>query len=194
MDFFGAKDYIVGRFERELSPNLFYHGIHHTFDVLNAVNIYGDLEKINEKELVLLKTAALFHDSGFLIKYECNEGNAVDIVKEILPRFGYSKKQIVLVSEMIISTIIPQNPKNLLEQILCDADLDYLGRDDFFMLGISLHREWLEQGLVVSLKEWYEMQKKFLMRHNYFTKSAINLRQEKKMHHFHQIMELLDGK
>jgi len=149
------------------------------------------MENVNGRELILLKTAALYHDSGLLIKYKGHEDISVLIAKEILPNYGYNEIDIEIIYGMIMSTKIPQTPLTHLDQILSDADLDYMGRDDFFMNAMKLKHEWMDNGIITSLREWYIIQKDFLQKHNYFTVAAKKLRQEKKMIHLSQIKELL---
>ncbi|MEZ4827041.1 MAG: HD domain-containing protein [Bacteroidia bacterium] len=132
----------------ELPESLTYHGIHHTMDVLDAAVEIGESEGIQGEELILLKTAALYHDSGFTKTYQGHEAEGCDIAKEYLPRFGYSSEQIEKICGMIMATRIPQTPCNLLEKILCDADLYYLGRNDFYPVGNSLFQEFQEQVIV----------------------------------------------
>lgn len=191
MDYKGAEKYILKRLKNELQQNLYYHNVGHTLDVLEAAARYGTLEKIGEEEMVLLKTAALYHDSGFLVRYSQNEETSVRIVAEMLPGFGYSPGQIAIVKNMILCTEIPQKPTTILDKIICDADLDYLGRADFYMTGICLLREWNEHGVITTLKEWYHQELYFLQQHEYFTSSACKLRNNMKMLHLRQIKELL---
>lgn len=191
MQFQKAKAYVLKRLEKELNPNLYYHGLHHTIDVCEAVERLAGLEKIKGNDLVLLKTAALYHDFGFVLKYKANEDGSAVLAQETLPQFGYSHKEIEIVSNCIIATQIPQRPKTILEKILCDADLDYIGRDDFFMVALKLHREWSEHGIQITLKEWYLQQLDFVSKHQYWTNAAKTLRQQKKELHLYQIKELL---
>jgi class 3 adenylate cyclase/HD superfamily phosphodiesterase len=192
MRFVEAKKYLLSRLQKELKPNLYYHGIHHTIDVYEAVKRIAMHEKVSKKDLTLLKTAALFHDIGFIEKYKMNEDYSAFICRDVLPNFGYSKKDIEIICNMILSTTIPQCPKTLLEEILCDADLDYLGRDDFYVTAFTLQREWNEYGIILSLKEWHIQQLRFITNHKYFTKTAIKLREEKKFKHLLQIKEIID--
>jgi predicted metal-dependent HD superfamily phosphohydrolase len=194
MKFAKVKKFILDKLKKELKPNLYYHGVHHTIDVLEASKRIAKMENINGTELTLLKTAALFHDIGFLIKYKSNEQESAKIAKEILPDFDYKSNEINRICNMVLSTKIPQSPKTLLDKILCDADLDYLGRDDFFIVGQKLHREWNEYGIKCSLKQWYMQQVDFITNHKYFTESEISLRYNKKMLHLSQIKELLNIK
>jgi len=191
LDIQGAKDYILNKLKSELNPDLRYHNIAHTIDVYNSATVLASMENVNGRNLTLIQTSALYHDSGMLIKYKDHEDISVLIAQDILPKFGYKKDDIDLICKMIIATKIPQAPKSHLEEIMSDADLDYMGRDDFFMNAMRLKQEWMEYGIVTSLKEWYIIQKEFLLKHHYFTNSAIKMRQEKKIIHLSQINELL---
>lgn len=191
MDYKGAEKYILKRLEHELPENLYYHNFKHTLNVLEAAELYGNLEKVNKEELIILKTAALYHDSGFLKKYSNNEDASLFIVQDALPRYKYNHEQVEIIKRMILCTEIPQKPKTILEKILCDADLDYLGRNDFYMTGICLLREWNENGINTSLREWYIQELFFLQQHEYFTLSAYKLRNKLKLTHLKQIKDLL---
>lgn len=183
MKFEAAKEYILNRLKKELPKDLYYHGIHHTMDVCGAVDQLAMAEQINGEELLLLKTAAVFHDSGFLRQYLNNEPIAVLIAAEKLPSFGYSPEQIKKVGDIILSTCVPQQPSNHIQQIMCDADLDYLGRDDFFEISETLKQEWFAYGLIQSDEEYNEKQLRFFQDHHYFTSTARRIREPKKQQH-----------
>lgn len=192
MDFLKAQDYILKRLKNELKPNLFYHSIEHTLDVYNSVVKIAEMEGVNGIDLNLLKTASLFHDSGMIRTYNGHEEASVEIAKESLPQFGYNQLAIETISKMIITTKLPQTAGTFLEKIICDADLDYLGREDFIMISHKLRHEWVTQEInVLSLKQWYELQIEFLSNHKYFTKYAISTRKEGKLFNLGQIIELL---
>ncbi len=192
MDFAGAKNYILEKMERELNPDLVYHNLDHTLDVLNSAQNIANKEGVTGQDLVLLKTAAVYHDSGMLLRYVGHEDASVEIIKEVLPRFEYSNEDIDIISNMILTTKLPQGANTFLAKILCDADLDYLGREDFFMTSHHLRHEWNTLDInKLTLNEWYQLQVKFLESHEYFTKWAVELRQEKKQENLIQIKELL---
>jgi len=186
-----VEKYITKKLENDLPKNLYYHGVHHTIDVCNAAARLAKLEKLNDEETVLVKTAALFHDSGFIFKYYDNESLGVKMMEGILPTFNYTREQIDEISKLILVTSLPHRPENLLEQIMCDADLDYLGRDDFFSISHSLKREWGEYGKTKTLLQWYKEQLVFMQKHSWFTKSATGLRDEKKQNYIGEIKLLL---
>ena len=191
INYIKAERHILNLLETELSPNLHYHSINHTKDVTEAVERIALKEGITDEGLFLLKSAATYHDAGFAEQYDKNEEIGMRMAREILPKYGYSQEQIDVIDGLIKSTEIPQSPNTLLEQIMCDADLDYLGRDDFHDIASLLRRELREHGKIDSDRMWDEIQVKFLTEHTYFTKSSINSRRDKKMKHLEEIKEKL---
>lgn len=191
MKYAEVEQYIMAKLANELPANLYYHGLHHTIDVIGSVERLAEMEGVSAEESIILKTAALFHDSGFIYQYYNNEHLGVKLACDVLPSFGYSGSQITLISKLILSTSLPTNPKNLLERIVCDADLDYLGRDDFYSISYTLRREWAEYGKPKTLVQWYEEQFNFMKRHTYYTESAQKLREEKKQQYIAEMAEML---
>lgn len=190
MNFKGAKQYILDRLERELKPNLYYHGIHHTLDVYEASIRIAELEGLDQTEKILVNTAALFHDSGFIYQYENNEEVAVKLAEIVLPMFDYSKEHIQIIGEIILTTRIKARPYALLEKIMCDADYDYLGRNDVKEIADSLYRELNEYDFRFTKEEWIDMQIKFLQKHEYYTQSSLLLRRPKKLEYFEHLKSL----
>ena len=188
MNYEGAKNFILSKLERELDPRLTYHSVKHTKDVLDSAVRLADMEKISPEDLILLKTACIFHDSGMLVTYRGHEEASIEICHEILPSFSYSRQDTETVCRMILTTKLPQCANDNIDKILCDADLDYLGRKDFFMIAHKLKYEWDVLNIKpTTLFEWYFIQREFLSTHKYFTPSAIRLRQEYKMENLRQI-------
>jgi uncharacterized protein len=192
MDIAGSEKYILDLLGRELSETLYYHGLHHTLDVENAALILAKQEGIDDAEsLTLLKTAALFHDSGFIHTYKDHEEEGCRIVRSSLPLFQYTNEQIEIICGMIMATKIPQNPKTHLEKIICDADLDYLGRDDFEPVAATLFEELSVRNLVMDEKTWNHIQIRFISAHQYHTESAKNKRESKKQKHLNGLLALI---
>jgi class 3 adenylate cyclase len=187
-----AEKYILKRLEGDLPNGLHYHGIHHTKDVCNAVERLAIWEGVTGEELYLLKTAALYHDAGFIHSYESNEPIGANLAKEMLPEFGYTEEQIEKVIELIEATKIPQQPKNHLEEIMCDSDLDYLGRDDFYPIAETLRQELMEFGKIEDdPKKWVEMNIGFLSSHSYFTESSKRRREQEKQKRIEELKQKL---
>ncbi len=176
MDHQSAIDHILSRLQAELPSHLHYHGHHHTLDVLQAAGHIGSQLGITDKAARLLSVAAAFHDCGFLVTYSGHEAAGCEIARKVLPDFGFSSSDIELITEMIMATRVPQEPKTLLAEILCDADLDYLGREDFYTIGRQLFDEWMHVGIVMDEKTWNRIQVKFLSSHHYHTEYSSKLR------------------
>lgn len=182
-----AGQHILKLLSEFLPENLTYHNVHHTLGVCSAVERIAKTEGIEGEQVDLLKTAALFHDAGFIRRYDSNEEIGVEIAREVLPQYGYSKKQIEIIARLIMATKIPQQPNDLLEQIMCDADLDYLGRNDFHDIADSLRQELVTYSKIKTKRQWDEIQVRFLTQHAYFTQSAIKRRQAKKEEYLEEI-------
>jgi uncharacterized protein len=172
-----VKQYALQRLGKELSPGLYYHGLSHTTeDVVLAVEKFAKGEGIKGESLDLLLTAAWFHDLGFIEARADHEAVGARIASEVLPGFGYSEEQIQTVKGIIMATVVPQSPKTILEEIMADADLDVLGRDDFMVRNNNLRRELAFFGQEFTDTQWFSGQLKFLESHTYFTTTARTLR------------------
>lgn len=192
MNYHKARDFIIKKMTTELKTELTYHNVEHTMDVMQAAENFARQENVNGKELTILKTAAVFHDSGMLKTYIGHEEASIEIANKYLPDFGYEQEDIETISKMILTTKLPQSASTFLEKIICDADLDYLGREDFFMIAHKLKYEWNVLDIrKTSLREWYELQIMFLENHIFFTNSAKELRDEKKSDNLKQVQELV---
>jgi predicted metal-dependent HD superfamily phosphohydrolase len=194
MDFGGARDYIIGRMRKELSPSLTYHTVEHTLDMYQAALRLMKMEHFeDEHEGLLIETAAIYHDAGMLISYNDHETQSVLIAGEKLPAFGYSRTDIDEIAGLILVTRLPQMPVTLPEKILCDADLDSLGRNDFFIQSFELQLEWKLNGiLVTTLEEWLRSEVRFFTNHEYFTESGKALRQDQKRKNLAEIKSILE--
>lgn len=186
-----AERHITRVLEKGLSEKLHYHCIDHIKDVVQAVENLALTEDVTDEGLFLLKSAASYHDAGFIEQYEKNEPIGARLAEEILPKYGYTEQHIAIIKELIFVTQIPHNPKNKLEEIICDADLDYLGRDDFHEIADRLRLELREHGKINSDRKWDELQVQFLTHHRYFTKTAIATRKEKKLQNLEEIKQRL---
>jgi len=191
MDYSASKAFILDKLERNLPTDLYYHGLHHTRDVLATTQVLCEEEKIDAHNTILLKTAALYHDAGFLRHHFNHEVLGCEIVREYLPEFGYTKTDIEKICGMIMSTKIPQSPKNNLEKILCDADLDYLGRSDFKLIGDTLYKELKAYEVIDTEERWNRMQVHFLEKHRFFTKTNQQKRRSGKLAHLAALRQVV---
>ncbi len=193
MEFKELRQLIIDKLKRELPANLFYHNVKHTLLVLEATEEICRMENIGESDTLMLRTAALFHDIGFIRRYLDNEPIGAEMAAEILPDCGYNENQIAVIKRLILATAMPRNPKDHLEKIICDADMDYLGSDDYFSMSQKLKLEWGYHWKKLSLTEWYAMEFNFLESHIFFTDSEYRLREKVKIEHKNEIKVLLDS-
>jgi len=193
IQFTDMQEMILDKLEKELPAYVFYHNVKHTVDVVTEVELIGWAEGCSDEEILLLKTAGLFHDTGITISFDNHEHHGAEYSRKILPGYNYSPEQIDRICSIIMATKLPPKPSNLLEEIICDSDLDYLGRSDFIPVSNTLFEELKAQNKMKDLNEWNKMQVKFISGHQYFTKTARSLREVNKQLQIERIQSLITG-
>lgn len=186
------EEAVLERLSNDLPKNIYYHNYKHTLDVVTQVEIIARGEGVTEEELLLLKTAALMHDTGFLISYEDHESKSIELAKDVLIRFQYNQNQINQVVQLIEVTRPKSKPANKLQAIMKDADLDYLGRLDFINLSDNLYKELMEYNGKLSPHEWTKKQYDFFSKHRYHTNTARRMRQINKEKQLEKLREMID--
>ena len=189
--FTDLQESILDKLERELPKTLYYHNYKHTIDVVNEAELIGLSEGLDDGDILLLKTAALFHDSGLIIGFDNHEFYSTQFAREILPKWHYTDEQIEKICGIIMATKLPPNPQNLLEKVICDADLDYLGRADFIPVSNTLYEELRALGKDIDINTWNKKQVAFLSTHQYFTATAQRLREEAKESQIERLKKLI---
>ncbi len=191
IQFTDIQEIVLDKLERELPEYLYYHNVKHTVDVVTEVELIGWAEGCSDEEILLLKTAALFHDAGHTVSYDDHEFQGTLLARAMLPSFGYNEEYIERVCSLIMATKLPPKPANLLEEIMCDSDLDYLGRSDFIPVSNTLFEELKAQNKMKDINEWNKLQVKFISGHQYFTRTARSLREVNKQLQIERIQKLI---
>ena len=189
-NFEAAEKYLTNLLEKEM-PALDYHNINHLRDVLQSAMVIALREGVTEEETKLIRVAALLHDAGFIYSPKNHEEKGAAMTREILPSHGFNSQRVEIICNMILATRLPQSPQTKLEKILCDADLDYLGRDDFYEIAGKLFREMLAQGAVETEREWNLVQRTFLQSHRYHTDYSKSNRENAKSNRLQEISSKL---
>lgn len=166
------EKWIWNTLEHGLDKQYTYHNTQHTSSVLRDLKVMMAYYELNRQERRLLKTAALFHDLAFIKSHINHEEESAKIAEKELPQYGFTKEEVEAIKGMIMATRIPQSPKNFLEELLCDADLFYLGGDNYFEIAAGLKKEWENVNLISGERAWLATQLKFLKNHNYHTSYA----------------------
>ncbi|HEU5145925.1 MAG TPA: Pycsar system effector family protein [Chryseosolibacter sp.] len=147
-----------------------FHNLEHTTNVVSAVEEIGTHIELTEDEMESAIVAAWLHDIGFLEGEGDHERHAADKARELLDSWGASQKKIAEVTEAILSTKIPQQPKSLVSKVLCDADLYHLSTASCTEQSARLRQEWETQGKgSMRDEEWLRHNLKFLENHRYHT-------------------------
>lgn len=194
IDFNNMRRDIMNRLRSLLPEEVIYHDLNHTLNVEKAAVRYAKLEGVSEEDIMILRTAALYHDAGFIMRYDQNEEFAIKLAQSTLPRFGYTSDQIAQVVSIIQSTAHGEKPKTLLEKLMCDADHDYLGRPDYYNISRKLRLEMENFGHEMSDKEWIEFQLNYLENvHRYYTQTAKNIRVQSKKIRISELKEQLNA-
>lgn len=190
----GAVAYALHRLRTELPAHLHYHNAPHTEeDVLPAAVRLARLSNMAEPDLRLLEVGAAFHDLGQIKTDLGHELIGMEIIAEVLPGFGFGPEEIARVAGMILATRLPQTPLNDEQALLCDADLDSLGREDFLVTSKALWHERAAAGLVIPWPIWLKDQLRILQTHQYFTPAAQALRQAGKQRNIDMLEQLIRG-
>ena len=189
--------YIRELFRDELPGSIKFHDANHTLHptkgVVAVANRIALSEGISENDRELLIAAAYFHDTGYIREYDKNEPIAARMAGRILRLIGYKPNEIEKIQNMILATDFDRDPKTHVEKILCDADLDNLGRDDFFKLDGKLREGRSIRGIDVSDdSKWYRSTLEILKKHQYYTESQKKLREKGKQENIKGLLEKLE--
>ncbi len=174
------EGYILNKMESELSGNLFFHNVKHSIHVYTMVELLGRAERVTKEDMLLLRTAALMHDTGYMMSYENHDKASCDLVMEILPKYKYSEDQIKKICQLILANKDPFHPKSKLEAIMFDANYNYLSRVDFRDVAIRIWREVHAYEKDVTFGSWKEEMISLIDQFEYHTLTAQKLRDVEK--------------
>ena len=168
-----ASEFISRLFSERLPEYLVYHTYEHSAMVAETARKIGKGMQLGEEGLEVVMLAAFFHDTGYTEIYRGHEEVSIRIATEFLEQEEYPEQKIKLITGCIRATKIPQQPKNLLEEIVADADLSGLGRKSFFKTSEMLHIEWEKAlGMNYTDEEWTQQNLELLAGHRFFTNFA----------------------
>ncbi|MFC3878924.1 HD domain-containing protein [Algoriphagus namhaensis] len=179
---------VLKRLREELPSHLTYHGIAHTSDVLHVCNQYIRRYNLSQEDRMMLKIGATVHDMGFLKSPVNHEETGANMAEQMMKEMGMSQKQVDIMRGLVMSTKIPQSPKTQLEEIICDADLDYLGRDDYPEISQRLFDELKFMGILKTPEDWKNLQINFLKSHSFHTPFAKKNREPKKQYWLNKLL------
>jgi uncharacterized protein len=186
-----ASSFVTSLLSGQLPAEMYFHNLMHTQDVVNAAEEIGRNSGVDKKEMDIVKLAAWFHDTGYCYAYTGHEDNSIAIAATFLKQQNCDEDIINGVMDCIVSTKMPQLPQNLVEQVMCDADMFHLAKDDYLNYALRLRMEW-EAKLPKKHtdEEWRELNLNWMIRHKYFTKYGQTVLQEKKLANIDRLLIL----
>ncbi|MGV8087120.1 MAG: HD domain-containing protein [Candidatus Woesearchaeota archaeon] len=170
------KECIKLIYKEPLPSHIHYHSWNHTQQVEEAGIKIARIEGVNDSDLIRLRSGIYIHDIGNLISRKDHEKRSMNLAYQLLPLFGASDEDLTVIDGIVMATAIPQNPKNHLEKIMCDADFSLMGYEDWIDV-IDGYRRELK---ITDMKKWYENQIGFLSSHKWFTETAASLYDDQK--------------
>jgi len=190
-----VEDFIEDLFKKKLSPDLKYHDLSHTKNVVEAAKDIGKNSGLTEDELEMLLLAAWFHDSGFTEIYTGHEEISIKICSNFLRLHNYPEEKIEKVNSIIKTTIVSSIPDNLIEMVIKDADISYMGKKIFFTKSLGLRHEWDKYlGKQYSEDEWLQNNIDFLSANKFYTPYANKIFKEQKQINLNKLKKQLEPK
>ncbi|MBX2914737.1 MAG: HD domain-containing protein [Cyclobacteriaceae bacterium] len=170
---FESRFYVTGLFNHYLPANCKFHTIHHTLNVVQFCYELGEHYRLTKTDMEKLLLAAWFHDTGYCLNIDDHENASVTIVSTFLDSRNLTENYLPSVKKLILATKRLGEPVTLAEQIICDADAQHLGAEDYFNWCALLKEELeLKNCQELSDKEWSQMNICFFDSHRYFTDYA----------------------
>jgi len=183
------KEVVTALLKDNIPLCYYYHNYEHTLYVQEKAVQIARHEGCNEKEIELLSAAALWHDTGYINTYANHEAASCLLAKKYLPGYGFTEHDIKIIEGMIMATKVPQSPTNKLEEIIADADLEYLGTIHAAEKSELLYKEL--HALIPSLTAaaWHKMQVTFIQDHHYFTRYCKEYKEPVKQEYLKELLQ-----
>lgn len=189
-----VEAYVRALFKEQQSNKLVFHNLAHTEMVVNACDEISRGMQLNTNDREILLIAAWFHDTGYLCTYTGHEEVSKTIAQEFLFNNKYPRPKINKVMNCIGVTQLDAEPHDIIEKVICDADLYHLSCKNYFQLSKQLRKEWeLIFDTEVSDDQWHRQNLNFLHQHNYCTAYAKNYLEKGKQMNIKKNMKALEG-
>jgi predicted metal-dependent HD superfamily phosphohydrolase len=188
-----AKSQAEEVYKDSVFENYFFHNLRHTEDVVSAVKVIGMRSELNADEMELTLAAAWLHDLGYKYGAENHEESSARFAEEFMERLSIPPKKIKVISSAILSTRLPQQPRTLIERVLCDADLFHLSNQTFEEKSQLLRKEWKATGFrEMTDQEWIQHNIDFMAEHKYHTPYGQTLLAEGKKKNIKRLKKTLE--
>ena len=189
------EKFVTGLFEANHDDTLVFHNLEHTQSVVKRTKEIAGHYTLGEKEMLILFTAAWFHDVGHMFTDPSkHEDMSVDIMKKFMNEQNEDVDVIQQTEKCILATKAPRHPTVLLQEIICDADTYHLGTDEFKATNkAALEENRLKTGLI-DKNDFNEATVKMLVEHQYYTKYCRELLTKRKIKNMKKLKSKLEEK
>lgn len=181
--------YIKDYFAEHIRQDYVFHDLEHTVQTVAAVHMIGEGFHLDQRDMLVLQLATWFHDTGYFDGPNEHEARSCTIAEQYL-RGKISDDELESVFGCIRATKVPQQPNNLLEQIICDGDLSHLGMESYWDRTGKFRQELiLTRKSIMSEQDWVDFELNFMLNHNYHTAVANELFNKRKAKHIQQLLK-----
>jgi adenylate cyclase len=171
------EELVFPKLEAELHRNLYFHNSEYARHIYEHSELLAKAADLDLEEILLIRTAALLLNVGFTGGYENQENRSAEYARNILPEYNYSEKQIAVISNLILSSKWPPEPVNMMEMVLYDTKMEFIGRADYIRLYKLLFLEQNQYTKSIDVNEFKRKQLEIIQQYLFFTESARRLRE-----------------
>ncbi len=168
-----------------------YHNAEHSRDVCAALDEFIKIAPVADENILPLQIAGIFHDFGYIEKPYDNESLALPYIKKFAVQFGLAESTVNQAHELIMETVFPYHPHSVEGELLCDADIEYIGRADFIEKALRFRQELAGCGQTFSDREWWSMELQFLQDNTFFTPAVRSLREDGRQRNLQLVQQRL---
>ncbi len=184
-----TEAYIKLYYSDNIDPKYLFHDLDHTVQTVAAAIMIAEGCEMDERSLMLLQLAAWFHDTGYTEGPIDHEERSCTYADQYL-RGKIEDADLVEILALIRATKVPQQPKNLIQQVICDADLSHLGMESYWDRTGKLRHEFIiAQNNVMSEQDWVDFELNFMLVHEYHTPVAQEMFNKRKGKHIQQLVK-----
>jgi predicted metal-dependent HD superfamily phosphohydrolase len=165
-----VAQHVTGLFDDYPHPNLVYHNLDHTKNVVARVQEIAAHYQLNDNDTKTVYIAAWFHDTGHLFAdIPTHEVKSIELMREFMQLHVSDEPLIESIAGCIMATRMPHEPKDLLQEILCDADTYHFGTKDFKKTNKQIKEEYTLRNYTAALIDWERNTVDLLENHKFFT-------------------------
>jgi predicted metal-dependent HD superfamily phosphohydrolase len=183
-----VADYVTNLYEEYPHPNLVYHNLDHTQEVVARAEEISAHYQLSDNDMLVIYIAAWFHDTGHLFtEIALHEEKSVEIATAYMRQENLGDAIVEGVAGCIKATAFPRDPKGLLQEIICDADTYNFGTDNFKKTNKKVKKELELRNYRTQLNEWNKNTIDMLEKHVYYTSYCKVLLEEGKQRNIERL-------